>query len=628
MKTQPHSTYRDQNSATPHSTHTLDQSHLPRKRKTPDSVVEQESGLAQSTPQPPKYTLKLKVPSRTQPWEQVANQNNSSAAPNAEQAMTPTRSHIRLKFSSSGDQMSSKEKSGMLHEVMADGVVGAETIMSSIPESATMSADILAAADALIKMNSDWHESSEPELKRRKTIIAKEAESDDIELNSDEMERILREHQADIKRNLSEAFYAAVRNNDVDSLERCVLWGGVGPREIKENSVCQIALLIMMAAGSHQAVGELIKLGLCTKFLSDQEGLAHLNWVVGRGDWRMARVLLNSTSGNSELHSTLVKLLHDAMLKPDYTAVKTLLRAGMPGCQINASGKTMLAELVQALAANVQRSKISNQSVNPDYFRIIARLIKSGVDINQSVDPFKSTLLHKAYEFGYREHISWLLSKGANPELKNARQQTPRDLAVAVNERLYQYSAYGLQGDQFDPNRSVSRQARSVSVLQAAVMPPPVNIGVPPAENQNTSKAAQGNRDQPEARIPPLTLALLQGNATLAKQLLIKGEDPWIVRPGIRLSAFATAAMKGQLDILSQVMARDDFELHKNVAGVDALCAAVGSGQVEAARRLVIKGVPVLKNGSEGRSAMGVLSSTPSVRANREMLSVLFDRPS
>jgi hypothetical protein len=86
--------------------------------------------------------------------------------------------------------------------------------------------------------------------------------------------------------------------------------------------------------------------------------------------------------------------------------------------------------------------------------------------------------------------------------------------------------------------------------------------------------------------------------------------------------------MKGQLDILSQVMARDDFELHKNVAGVDALCAAVGSGQVEAARRLVNKGVPVLKNGSDGRSAMVVLSSTPSVRANRAMLSVLFDRPS
>ena len=402
----------------------------------------------------------------------------------------------------------------------------------------------------------------------------------------------------------------------------------MGPREIKENSVCQTALLIMMAAGSHQAVGALIKLGLCTKFLSHREGLAHLNWVVGRGDWRMVRVLINSTSGNSELHSTLVKLLHDAMLKPDYAAVKTLLRAGMPGCQINASGKNMLAVLVKALAANVQRRQISNQSVNPDYFRIIARLIKSGVDINQSVDPFGSTLLHKAYEFGYCEHISWLLSQGANPEVKNARQQTPRDLAVAVNEHLYQYSAYSWHGDQFDPNRPVSRHARSVPALQAAVMPPPVNIGVPIAQNQNTSEAAQGIRDQTEARIPPLTLALLQGNEALAKQLLAKGEDPWIVRPGIRLSAFATAAMKGQLDILSQVMARDDFELHKNVAGVNALCAAVGSGQVEAAQRLVNKGVSVLKNGSDGRSAMVVLSSTPSVRANIAMLSVLFDRPS
>ena len=142
--------------------------------------------------------------------------------------MTQTRSHIRLKFSSSEDQISSKEKSDMLSEVMAGGVVGTETIMSSIPESATMSADNLAAADALIKMNSDWHESSEPELKRRKTIIAKEAESDDIELNSDEMERILREHQEHIKRSLSEAFYAVVKNNDVDSLEHCVLWGGRG----------------------------------------------------------------------------------------------------------------------------------------------------------------------------------------------------------------------------------------------------------------------------------------------------------------------------------------------------------------------------------------------------------------
>lgn len=628
MRTSPQSNYRQQNAPLSHGADTADQQRLSRKRKNPESILVRDPESDQiALPKPTlKIKLKLNAPKKTE--EKTSDQNDSRALVDEEKSTNPMHSKIRLRFKSSEERPSATDKPP-IPTVVATAVVPEEeeVIMASIAEHAVGTAAISSAEDALININHEWLESSEPALKRRKIHVAKKTEPDDIEPNPDTIENILREHQEDIRKNSAEAFYTAVNNNDAEALEHCILYGSLNIQDIKEKNVCQMALLMMLGKGNHQAVTALIRQGICTKFLSGQEGIAHLNWTIKRGHWRTVRVLLGSATEHGELHSTLIKFLHDAMCKPDYAAVKTLLRAGMSGCQINASGKTSLELLVKAFTASVSLNKTSGLPVNPDYFRIIGRLINAGININQRVDQFGSTLLHKAMEFGYSDYADWLVSKGANPEAKNIRQQTPRDVASAMRERPYQENILDGQGHQFDPSLLVARQPHSVFTLDRAVMPPTGNHGVQRARNLNPSTVRQGDLPPAEARALSLSLALLQGNDTLAKRLLSEGVDPWTDMSGSRKSALEIAATKGRIDILSQILARNDFEPHKGLEGVDALCAAVGAGQVEAARRLVSKGVPRFSNGSQGKSAMSVLNSNASARENTAMVSVLFASP-
>lgn len=627
MRTPPQSNYRQQNVPLSHGADTADQQRLSRKRKNPESILVRDPESDQiALPKPTlKIKLKLNAPKKTE--KKTSDQNDSRPLVDEEKKTNPMPSKIRLRFKSSEERPSATDKPP-IPAVVATAVVPEEeeVIMASIAEPAVVNAAISSAEDALININREWLESSEPALKRRKIHVAKKAEPDDIAPNPYTMESILREHQEDIRKNSAEAFYTAVNSNDAEALEHCILYGSLNIQDIKEKNACQMALLMMLGKGNHRAVAALIRQGICTKFLSGQEGIVHLNWAIRRGDWRTMRVLLGSATERGELHSTLIKLMLDAMCKPDYAAVKTLLRAGMSGCQINASGKTSLELLVKALTASVLHNRMSGLPVNPDYFRIIGKLINAGININQRVDQFGSTLLHKAVEFGYSEYADWLVSKGADPEAKNIRQQTPRDVASAMRERPYQENIHDGQGHQFDPSRVVARRPHSVFTLGRAVMPPTGNHGLQPARNPNPSTARQGDFPAAETRALSLSLALLQGNDVLAKRLLSEGVDPWTDSSGSR-SALEIAAMKGRIDILSQILARNDFELHKGLEGVDALCAAVSAGQVEAVRRLVSKGVPRFSNGSQGKSAMSVLNSNVSARSNTAMVSALFANP-
>lgn len=89
---------------------------------------------------------------------------------------------------------------------------------------------------------------------------------------------------------------------------------------------------------------------------------------------------------------------------------------------------------------NAVVNSVKFPSVNPGRFDIFNHLLECGASINQleltgdeyerpPITPYTGSPLHRAVESGILEHVSFLLSRGADPSVKGAMGMTSLELA-------------------------------------------------------------------------------------------------------------------------------------------------------------------------------------------------------
>ena len=640
MRTQAHPADRRQIHVDQNNSGSTNQINLPQKRKTPDSDNFQPSEHQQVASPPVKLTLKLKVPSSGQARTLSAGPAGLPTSSSPVQAAARVGPTIRLAMPSSGVVRAPRESTHASSEVLVTSATQT-VVMSALPAHPQVSVpDIARAEEALISMNPLTLESTEPALKRRKTSQESEHSEDQICGRDPEA-------QKEIEQYVTGKFMEALGKSDPQHVEGCIISG-----RLKLESVDMYfrtkALLMMISIGSREAVRYLMRSGVDMKVLHSEEGLVHLRWRISRGDSQMVRELLNGSPGaGCRFRDALINILHEVLQRGDWRQAKVLLNAGISPDQSSVKGDTALGAVWKSIVASWNNSSTVGKPINRRYLELIAKLIKAGANINQPLDRSGDTLLHKAVAGGYSAHVQWLLSMGANPEARNAKQQTPADLAIP-NHSAPAMSAPAVMQDTAPVAVPIAPRLSSADRGQWQVVAAPAELGkiaIQPAPMRAQKAAVQvsastlslfaaasaGQTDvirslatardldinyQNEQGLTPLMIALLNGHQEVAILLLSMKANPYIVKPDTRISAFTIAAMKGHLVVLSNLLSTPEFAVLKNITGVDALCAAVEYQQIGAVLQLRHAGVSPYKVGPAGKTAMMVNHGTPAAQRN------------
>ncbi len=535
--------------------------------------------------------------------------------------------------------------------VMAE-TAQADALMVTATETSGLNEQTARAEEAMAALNPRVLEASEPHVKRRKT-------SHDGRSSSDQDQN----WRAEGKKELSDYFLSSLveginANNHV-RVSACLL-SGLGGLEAFGERVRLKAFLMMIVNGHHKAAAVLIKSGIDPQILCLPGGPRYLESVIKKGDWKMLRVLLKFYPGQScRLRYLLIDMLHTSLRAGDGAATRVLLKGRILPSQAGTSGKTALDVAVHSIAASREICRLLSQPVSPHIFQAIARLIKAGADINQRLGASGSTLLHKAVELGYAEHISWLLSHGANPDLRNAEQQTARDLALAANDQAaiqalgaqvaiplapMQAAPDTLTGDPLHPGSVSLPQdgpvpgARQTTVTGRSTAKPAATSAATPAmslfyaaargrlsELRELINAERGDINcQDKQGFTPLMHAIINGHLEAALHLVSAGANPYIVQPGARASAFTIAAMKGQTDIIAALIRTPGFSDLKDIAGVEAMCAVVEHQQHAVVWQLRQAGVSPHTTGPSGKNAVMVSLMSPAARSNHALQRALM----
>jgi ankyrin repeat protein len=195
-------------------------------------------------------------------------------------------------------------------------------------------------------------------------------------------------------------------------------------------------------------------------------GVCLLEIAMGQGDMSIVKLLarrMGKEGINAMRDSFGNTMLNRAVLDNNLPMVEFFLGLGADANVLNFKAMTPLCE-----AANNTR------------LDMIELLLKSGVDINQPINPTSQhTLLHNAVLTGNERMVQWLMHRNINVNAVDTRFQTALDLAVAAkNVRLIELL---VDSDKTDINAGATKPDTGIFVKNASAKGyrrPPLQLGI------------------------------------------------------------------------------------------------------------------------------------------------------
>ena len=482
-------------------------------------------------------------------------------------------------------------------------------------------------------------------------------------------------------------FTDLVKSRDCASIEACIESSAFTIENLS-NETRTKALILMVSYGSRDAVRRLLRQGVDPNGRDGSNRETALIVAAQLGNHPIVCELLEH-GAKTELATRYSSstALHLAASAGHHLVVGELIKAGAAVGKVNKGGENALTHTALSLLTQAPNSS-SVRDPGAGYMKVITLLVRAGANINQPLDDRRYTLLHMLVEAGLSQHIRSMLEEGADPGAKTASGLTVIDLARQKGDRQVLLAlniadaAISEQNPEPEPLPSLvshqpaqspqpflrfrqlqqhdlaeqSRQVHSVQrprppeqpqrsqQSQPAQSAQPARRRISPATAALMEVVRVGNFDlvcslladggdldinhQNEHGDTPLMLALSKGNLQIAKLLLSANANPYIVQKEGRTSAFTIAAMKGQVEIISMMIETPSFRSLKEIAGVDALCAAIQFQQVEVIRRLVNAGVDPGVVGAGGESGLMVLERLVSskVLLHPHLIRTIFGR--
>lgn len=214
---------------------------------------------------------------------------------------------------------------------------------------------------------------------------------------------------------LDHSFRSAVEEGDLEKAEQL----------LKEGADINVETLpgdrsILICVEDLKIVKWLIEKGIDVNAQSD--GMTALHFAGNSNSCEKAALLIKNGADVNVRGANNNTPLHEAVLMGNVEVFELLLNYGADATLKNSFNQTVLHFALGNCVFALKKS-----DVTPNNNKIVARLIKEGVDINAQ-DVHGNTVLHYASFPGREEIRDFLLEQGANPDIQNNNQQTAEDL--------------------------------------------------------------------------------------------------------------------------------------------------------------------------------------------------------